>query len=46
MQRLLVFLVLACLCTAETPEARLAGAAKLWGYIKYFHPRVTSPEID
>jgi C-terminal processing protease CtpA/Prc len=46
MRRFLVFLFLACVCAAETPEGRLAGAARLWGHIKYYHPRVTSPEID
>lgn len=33
-------------CLAQTPVDRLAGAAKLWAHIKYFHPKVTSPDMD
>jgi C-terminal processing protease CtpA/Prc len=47
MQRFLVaFALLASLCRAQDSNARLAATARLWNYVKYFHPRVTSPETD
>ena len=38
-------LLLASQCTAQSYD-QLAGAAKLWNYVKYFHPRVTAGEVD
>lgn len=40
-----VLLLLAPQCTGQSYD-RLAGTAKLWNYVKYFHPRVTAGEID
>ena len=40
------FALLASLCHAQDSNARLAATAKLWNYVKYFHPRVTSPDTD
>src|SRR5580704_9476749 len=38
--------LLASLCHAQDSNARLAATARLWNYVKYFHPRVTSPDTD
>jgi C-terminal processing protease CtpA/Prc len=34
------------LCQAQVPYERLAATAKLWVYVKYFHPRVTATDVD
>ena len=36
----------ASLCHAQESYDRLAATAKLWNYVKYFHTRVTAPEVD
>ena len=46
---LLLITGLSCLCLgqpAAEPYARLAGAAKVWNYVKYVHPRVTGSAVD
>jgi C-terminal processing protease CtpA/Prc len=43
---LAAFALLASLCQAQDSNARLVATAKLWNYVKYFHPRVTSPDVD
>jgi C-terminal processing protease CtpA/Prc len=42
----ILFLLIAFLLPAQTPEERLAAAARLWVYVKYFHPGVTAAGID
>jgi C-terminal processing protease CtpA/Prc len=37
---------LSCLCAAQPSYERLAAAAKLWAYVKYCHPTVTSSDVD
>ena len=55
MQHLVIALmvaVLACCCSAQKPPddtltyERLAALGKLWTFVKYFHPGVTSDKID
>ena len=48
-----VAIVLAVFCTSASAQnsedarvARLAGLAKVWGTVKYFHPYLASREID
>ncbi len=38
--------LLASICHAQDSNARLAATARLWNYVKYFHPRVTSHDTD
>ena len=33
-------------CHAQESYDRLAATAKLWNYVKYFHLRVTAPDVD
>jgi hypothetical protein len=37
---------MAWVCLGQTRNDRLAGTVKLWAYIKYCHPGVTSPGVD
>ncbi len=47
MRRILALVVVvANFCHAEDSNEKLAATARLWNYVKYFHPRVTSTEID
>ena len=47
MRRLFTCLTLcASLCHAQESYDRLAATIKLWNYVKYLHPRATSPEVD
>lgn len=47
MRRMLLCLILgASLCQAQEAYDRLAATAKLWNYVKYLHPRATSPAVD
>src|SRR5258708_27210749 len=36
----------ASLCHAQESYDRLAATVKLWNYVKYLHPRATSPGVD
>jgi hypothetical protein len=46
----LSFLITATAQDQEIPASpafdKLADAAKLWAYVKYFHTRVTMPDVD
>jgi hypothetical protein len=46
MRILIAILAFSSVCAAESALQRLARAAKLWGHIKYIHPRVTSADVD
>jgi len=47
LQRLIIlFTAFSLACLGQTSYERLAAAAKLWAYVKYLHPRVTSPAMD
>ena len=47
MRRLFACLTLcASLCHAQESYDRLAATVKLWNYVKYLHPRATSPDVD
>lgn len=47
MRRLFACLTLcASLCHAQESYDRLAATVKLWNYVKYLHPRATSPGVD
>jgi len=52
MRHILIAGVLACCCFAQHPSddkaryERLAALGKLWTFVKYFHPGVTSDRID
>jgi C-terminal processing protease CtpA/Prc len=47
---LALFWSIPLLCAGQTPDsvrvARLAGLAKVWGAIKYFHPSLADQDID
>src|SRR6476661_9543794 len=47
MRRLFACLTLcASLSHAQESYDRLAATVKLWNYVKYLHPRATSPDVD
>jgi C-terminal processing protease CtpA/Prc len=52
MRRILTVAALVCCCFAQQPSGdkvrheRLAALGKLWTFVKYFHPRVASEQID
>ena len=39
-------LVAASVCCAQPSNDRLATTIKLWNHLKYFHTRVTAPDVD
>jgi C-terminal processing protease CtpA/Prc len=42
----IISLVFAFLCPAQTANDRLVATVKLWAYVKYMHSRVTASSVD